>query len=149
MITNNINTINYTGKQKIKTDDITEYVTHNFEDDDFKYTVEVDEDLTYIRYYDWNEETHKWEKHDELELPSSMAYLIAQAIIKDVNTINGVGPTSITYRNTDITDTNPCSTPSDWTRSVISTGDYPQAVYPTITNATTSKTPDTSTIKRA
>ena len=153
MITNN--NFTYSGKQKIKTDDITEYVTHNFEDDDFKYTVEVEEDFTCIRYYDWNGETHKWEKHDELQLPSNMAYLIAQAIVKDVEAINGVIASSVTYRSTGIVDTNPCktlsdpcSTPSDWTRN-ISTGDYPQAVYPTITTATTSKTPDTSTIKRA
>ena len=139
MITNNVNAINYTNQQKIKTDDITEYVTHNFEDDDFKYTVEVDEDLTYIRYYDWNEETHKWEKHDELELPSNMAYLIAQAIIKDVEAINGVIPTSVIYR--DLTQSIPCDSP--YTVTLNDTINTPSNTI------ATARTPDTSTIKRA
>ena len=135
MISNNINSITYNNKQKIKTDDITEYVTHNFEDDDFRYTVEVDEDLTYIRYYDWNEETHKWEKHDELTLPSNMAYLIAQAIVKDVDAINGVIPSSVIYR--DFTQTIPCDSP------------YTVTLNDTINTSATSRTPEVDTIKRA
>ena len=135
MISNNINGITYDNKQKIKTNNITEYVTHNFEDDDFRYTVEVDEDLTYIRYYDWNEETHEWEKHDELILPSNMAYLIAQAIVKDVDAINGVIPTSITYR--DFTQSIPCDSP------------YSVTLNDTINTSTTPRTPEVNTIKRA
>ena len=135
MISNNINGIIYDNKQKIKTNGITEYVTHNFEDDDFKYTVEVDDDLTYIRYYEWNKETGKWEKPDELTLPSNMAYLIAQAIVKDVDAINGVIPTSITYR--DSTLFNPCDSP------------YTATLNDTINTSATSRTPEVNTIKRA
>lgn len=139
MITNNVNAINYTNKQKIKTDDITEYVTHNFEDDDYKYTVEVEEDFTYIRYYEWVKEDHKWEKIDELILSSSIAYLIAKSIIKDVDAINGVVPTSVIYR--------------DWTQSIPCDFPYTATLNDTIntpsnTNAIP-RTPDTSTIKRA
>ena len=139
MITNNVNTINYTNKQKIKTDDITEYVTHNFEDDDFKYTVEVEEDFTYIRYYEWVKEDRKWEKIDELIVSSSMAYLIAQSIIKDVDAINGVIPTSIIYR--DFSQSNPCDSP--YTVTLNDTINTPSNTI------ATARTPDTSTIKRA
>ena len=139
MITNNVNTINYTNKQKIKTDDITEYVTHNFEDDDFKYTVEVEEDFTYIRYYEWVKEDRKWEKIDELIVSSSMAYLIAQSIIKDVDAINGVIPTSIIYR--DFSQSNPCDSPY-----TVTLNDTIKTPSNTIATA---RTPDTSTIKRA
>lgn len=135
MISNNINSITYNSKQKIKTDDITEYVTHNFEDDDFRYTVEVDEDLTYIRYYDWNKETHNWEKHDELTLPSNMAYLIALAIVKDVDAINGVIPTSITYR--DSIQSIPCDSP------------YSATLSDPINTMATSRASEVNTIKRA
>ena len=142
----NLNNLNNSNKNKIKFDDIIEYQTHNFEESEWKYTVEVADDFTNICYWDWNESTKSWDKKEEMMIASNMAYLIAKAIVKDVETINGVVPVSITYRSPDITDTNPCSTPSDWTRS-ISTGDYPQAVYSTITTATSSK--NTDTIKRA
>ena len=142
---NNLSNLNNPNKNKIKFDDIIEYQTHNFEEDEWKYTVEVADDFTNICYWDWNESTKSWEKKEEMMIASNMAYLIAKAIVKDVDAINGVVP-SITYRGTGIVDTNPCETPSDWTRN-ISTGDYPQGLYPTITTATSSKATDT--VKRA
>ena len=150
MISNlsNLNNLNNSNKNKIKFDDIIEYQTHNFEESEWKYTVEVADDFTNICYWDWNESTKSWDKKEEMMIASNMAYLIAKAIVKDVETINGVVP-SITYRDPGIIDTIPCSTPSDWTRN-ISTGDCPQMAYPTITTAINSSGTDTvNTIKRA
>lgn len=64
------------------------YRDYTFMDDDadYKYTLSVEDDFTYIGYHDY--ENGKWDKKDELMLPTAFAYEIAKRIIEEYEEMN-------------------------------------------------------------
>ena len=65
-------------------------------DDDYKYTLSVEDDFTYIRYHDyeenhWNYEENHWKQTDEIMLPTTFAYEIAKKIIEEYERMNSNG----------------------------------------------------------
>ncbi len=59
------------------------------DDDDYKYTLSVEDVFTYIRYHDY--ENGKWNKKDELMLPTTFAYEIAKKIVEEYERMNNNG----------------------------------------------------------
>lgn len=58
------------------------YRDYTFMDsDDFKYTLFVEDDFTYIAYADL--ECGRWKKKEELMIPTTFAYEIAKKIVEE------------------------------------------------------------------
>ena len=58
------------------------YNDYTFMDsDDYKYTLSVEDDFTYIAYADL--ESGHWKKKEELILPTNFAYEIAKKIVSE------------------------------------------------------------------
>ena len=58
-------------------------------DDDYKWTLAVEDDFTYIRYHEY--EDNKWKQKDELMLPTTFAYEIAKKIVEEYERMNNNG----------------------------------------------------------
>lgn len=66
------------------------YRDYTFMDDyDYKYTLSVEDDFTYVRYYDY--EDNKWKQKEELMLPTTFAYEIAKKIVQEYERMNNNG----------------------------------------------------------
>ena len=59
------------------------------DDDDYKYTLSVEDDFTYVRYHDY--ESNRWKQKDELMLPTTFAYEIAKKIVEEYERMNNNG----------------------------------------------------------
>lgn len=63
-----------------------DYTFMDMDNDDYKYTLSVEDDFTYIGYHGY--EDHKWKQEDELMLPTTFAYEIAKKIIEEYEEMN-------------------------------------------------------------
>ena len=66
------------------------YRDYTFMNDyDYKWALSVEDDFTYIRYHDYEE--NRWKQKDELMLPTTFAYEIAKKIVEEYELKNMKG----------------------------------------------------------